>query len=167
MPSVSEGSLPKINLKYPLSLLLNDTTVQQPNGITDLRALIANMEPVLQAGEYVFTSVPDIEAVPRAMTICEMVEEKGTTVVLAKADAERLGLSFAYVAAWITLNVHSALEAVGLTAAFATGLGEHGISCNVIAGFYHDHIFVDYGDRERAVEVLEGLARSARVGDTF
>ncbi len=123
-------------------------------GITDLQQLIANMEPVLNEGEYVFVSVSDITTIPRAMTICEMREKEGITVVLAKKDAIALGLAFEFVAAWITLNIHSALEAVGLTAAFATALGKNDISCNVIAGYYHDHIFVDTKDKEKAMNVL-------------
>lgn len=123
-------------------------------GITDLQQLIANMEPVLNEGEYVFVSVSDITTIPRAMTICEMREKEGITVVLAKKDAISLALPFEFVAAWITLNIHSALEAVGLTAAFATALGKNDISCNVIAGYYHDHIFVDTKDKEKAMNVL-------------
>jgi hypothetical protein len=79
----------------------------------------------------------------------------------ARSRAEQAGLSFDYVAAWITLNVHSALEAVGLTAAFATALGQAGISCNVIAGYYHDHLFVGQADAERAMQVLRDLAANA------
>jgi len=116
--------------------------MQVPKGVTDLDQLITNMEPVLNDGAYVFVSVSDISKIPREMTICEMREKEGRTVVLSKKDAESLGLDFEFIAAWITLNIHSALEAVGLTAAFATALGKNNISCNVIAGYYHDHIFV-------------------------
>jgi len=130
---------------------------ENSTGITDLPQLIANMEPVLNEGEYIFASVSDISTIPRAMTICEMREKEGMTVVLAKKDAQKLGLPFEFVAAWITLNIHSALEAVGLTAAFATALGKNNISCNVIAGYYHDHIFVDTKDKEKAMQVLWGM----------
>lgn len=131
--------------------------MENTTGITNLKQLIANMEPVLNEGEYVFASVPDITLIPRSMTICEMREKEGMTVVLSKKDADKLGLSADFVAAWITLNIHSALEAVGLTAAFATALGENNISCNVIAGYYHDHIFVAVEDKEKAMKVLWGM----------
>lgn len=128
-------------------------------GETDLQQLIANMEPVLNQGEYIFASVSDLSKIPREMTICEMKEKEGMTVVLSKKDAEHLSIPFEFVAAWITLNIHSALEAVGLTAAFATELGKHNISCNVIAGYYHDHIFVDTKDKERAMKVLWAMTK--------
>ena len=64
-------------------------------------------------------------------------------------------------AAWITLEVHSSLAAVGLTAAFAGALAQANISCNVIAGYYHDHLFVARDDAERALSTLRALAASA------
>jgi len=133
--------------------------MKNKKGITNLTQLIANMEPVLNEGEYIFASVSDVSTIPRSMTICEMREKEGITVVLAKKDAAALGISSDFVAAWITLNIHSALEAVGLTAAFATALGENGISCNVIAGYYHDHIFVALKDKEKAMKVLWDMTK--------
>jgi len=123
-------------------------------GEMNLEALIRNMEPVLNDGLYVFASVADIESIPRTMTICEVKEKEGVTVVVSKEHAEQLGLPIDFIASWITLNIHSSLEAVGLTAAFATALGNNNISCNVIAGYYHDHIFVDQKDAEKAMAVL-------------
>lgn len=126
-------------------------------GEINLSKLIATMQPVLNSGEYVYATVTDLSLVPREITICEMREREGITVVVAKSDADELGLNYEYIAAWITLNVHSSLEAVGLTAAFATALGNSGISCNVIAGYYHDHIFVDVKDKDRAMGVLGSM----------
>ena len=125
--------------------------------LTNLEELIANMEPILHDGEYVFASISDISSIPREVILCQVKEKEGISIVLSKKDAERLGLSFEFVASWITLNVHSALEAVGLTAAFAAALGKSNISCNVIAGYYHDHIFVDKKDGEKAMNVLWGM----------
>ena len=62
----------------------------------------------------------------------------------------------------ITLTVHSSLEAVGLTAAFSAALTGAGISANVVAGYYHDHIFVPERDADRAIETLQALSRAAR-----
>lgn len=86
------------------------------------------------------------------------MEKEGWTFVLPKAEAIRLALPFDFVMSWITLNVHSSLAAVGLTAAFSDALGRSDISCNVIAGFYHDHIFVGQANAKRALQVLRQLA---------
>ena len=133
--------------------------MSNPTGETNLQSLIANMEPILNDGEYVFVSLSSIESIPSAMIVSTMKEKEGITVVLSKADAENLGLKFEFVASWITLNIHSSLEAVGLTAAFSTELGRNDISCNVIAGFYHDHIFVDKKDNNKAMDVLWGMTK--------
>ncbi|WP_416758072.1 ACT domain-containing protein [Pseudomonas sp. BNK-6] len=127
-------------------------------GETSLATLLRSMSPQLNDGEYVFCSLTD----PGLLQDCEVLgsfrEREGLTVILPRQQAERLGLAFDYVAAWITLNVHSALEAVGLTAAFAGALGQAGISCNVIAGYYHDHLFVGQADARRAMQALQKLA---------
>src|ERR687892_2259195 len=109
-------------------------------GEKDLQALLATMHPVLRPGDYVYVLwphgkplVPGIEAAVR--------EAEGLTVVLPRAEADGHGLKYDFVAAWITLEVHSALEAVGLTAAVAQALTEAGISANVVAGYHHDHLF--------------------------
>ena len=131
-------------------------------GETALDKLIANMEPILNEGDYVFATVTDIDAIPRSVTIAEVKEKEGVTVILPKEEAEKLEISFEYIAAWITLNIHSSLEAVGLTAAFATELGQHNISCNVVAAYYHDHIFVDKKDGKKAMQVLENMSISRK-----
>jgi len=117
------------------------------------------MKPLLNEGEYVFASVSNTASIPRDITICEIKEKEGITIVLPKKDAERLGLPFDFVASWITLNIHSSLEAVGLTAAFSAELSENNISCNVIAGYYHDHIFVDKKDEKKAMMVLQNMTK--------
>jgi hypothetical protein len=128
------------------------------SGETSLNTLLRSMSPQLNQGQYVFCSLPD-GRVPTGITIVgSFLEREGLTVILEKSQAQKAGLGFDYVAAWITLEVHSALQAVGLTAAFATALGNAGISCNVIAGYYHDHLFVGQGDAERAMAVLQQLA---------
>ena len=127
-------------------------------GETALATLLRSMSPHLNDGDYVFCTLPDNRIPPGCEVIGSFREQEGLTLILERRQAEQAGLTFDYVAAWITLNVHSALEAVGLTAAFASALGKAGISCNVIAGYYHDHLFVGRADAERAVKVLQQLA---------
>lgn len=125
-------------------------------GITDLEQLLRSMEPTALEDEYVFVAVSDDRA--RELTYSALVrEDEGTSLVMRRSDADAAGLAYDFVAAWITLTVHSDLEAVGLTAAFATALGERGISCNVIAGLHHDHLLVPVERKDDALEALRGL----------
>ncbi|MDB6144021.1 MAG: hypothetical protein JWP80_3065 [Pseudomonas sp.] len=130
-------------------------------GETSLATLLRSMSPELNDGDYVFCSVADADVLKGVGVLGSFREREGLTVIVERKQAETLGLTFEYVTAWITLNVHSALEAVGLTAAFATALGQAGISCNVIAGFYHDHLFVGKEDAHKALSVLRQLAANA------
>ncbi|MBD1363328.1 ACT domain-containing protein [Mucilaginibacter sp. ZT4R22] len=127
------------------------------SGITDIQTLLKTMTPELNAGEYVFCAVPTVDGINMKDVICFFREAEAITIIINKETADALGLSYDYVAAWITLTVHSSLQAVGLTAAFSAALAKAAISCNVIAGYYHDHIFVTYGDAEKAMEALKAL----------
>ena len=125
--------------------------------ISDLQELLQHAAPELQPGIYAFVSVEEPATVPASDIIMSFRESEGLTLILPKQVAEQHGLDFGYEASWITMKVNSALDAVGFTAAFATALGQHNISCNVVAGYYHDHLFVAAADGERAVEVLSSL----------
>lgn len=129
-------------------------------GERDLTKLLGGMRPRLNPGRYVFTVVtgPAPAGVKPVVTVAE---DEGLTLVLRKEEADAAGLAYAYVTGWITLRVHSALEAVGLTAAVAQALAQAGLSCNVVAGCHHDHLFVPYERAAEAVELLEALAADA------
>ncbi|MGD8778170.1 MAG: ACT domain-containing protein [Ignavibacteria bacterium] len=130
------------------------------NGETNLERLIKGMTPVLNEGEYVFVTVKSVEKISKQEIVCEFKEKEGISVILKKETADKLNLSYSFVSAWITLEIPSSLSAVGLTAAFSTELAKHDISCNVIAGYYHDHIFVDVKGKNKAVRVLKELSES-------
>ena len=131
-------------------------------GETNLSKLLAGMSPKLHPGDYVFVTCDAPDRVPRKETIAEIKEAEGTTLILERAKADELGLRYHFIASWITLIIHSSLDAVGLTAAFSSELAKHGISCNVVAGYYHDHLFVSKKDAERAIEVLTLLSEQNR-----
>lgn len=117
------------------------------------------MEPVLQDGIYVYCTInrePTPDEVATALAIVR--EDEGATLVLSHEDATAMRLRYPSLMARITLTVHSSLEAVGLTAAVAKALGDVGIACNVIAGFYHDHIFVPADRSGDAMEALRLLS---------
>ncbi len=125
------------------------------DAVTDLTTLLRTMRPERRPGEYVFvvaTSVADVH--PLAM----VEEDEGRSLVLARSEADRLGLAYEYVGAWITLRVRSALAAVGLTAAVSAALTRAGISCNVIAGYHHDHLVVPVGRADDALRELSVLS---------
>ncbi len=123
-------------------------------GEINLSTILKNLNPVLNDGKFVFTKVDSIDLIPFSKILFLFKEQEGITVVLEKRFAEELNLNFSYVASWITLEVHSSLAAVGLTAAFSQALGKANISCNVVAAYLHDHIFIDENDAKKAMDVL-------------
>jgi len=124
------------------------------SGEVNLEVLLNNMRPVLNTGDYVFCNVSSFDKIDLKQIIGSFKEEEGITLIISKAYADRLGLNYSSIMSWITLQIHSSLEAVGLTAVFSSILSKNNISCNVIAGYYHDHIFVLKEDAKKAVEVL-------------
>ncbi|MGR9171159.1 ACT domain-containing protein [Rhizobium sp. KDH_Rht_773_N] len=133
-------------------------------GITDLSVLLATMEPELVEGEFVYCTVPasQLEDHLHLHPLGLFRETEGLTLILPRDAANRAGLQASAPLRQITLKVHSSLEAVGLTAAFSRALTEAGISANVVAAYYHDHIFVPATDAERAIEALRQLSAASR-----
>lgn len=125
-------------------------------GETNLQALLRTMSPVLNEGSYVF-SIVESDIPSGVHPVVTVREKEGLTLVVEQSEADAAGLSYEYVAAWITLEVHSALEAVGLTAAISNALTDAGISCNVVAGYTHDHLFVPHDRAQDALAALRSL----------
>lgn len=128
-------------------------------GEMNLEKLLDTMSPVLLAGEYVFCSFPQAQYGDWAELepIACVVEGEGLTLVIPRSLADASHLSYEAIFRAITLTVHSSLDAVGLTAAFSAKLAEHNISANVIAGYFHDHIFVQADVAEQAHKALNEL----------
>ncbi len=132
-------------------------------GIVALNKLLKSMTPEIQRGEYVFCTVDgnrsDYEHLnPRGF----FVESEGLTLIVPVEAADKAQLAYESIFKQITLTVHSSLDAVGLTAAVAAKLSSCNISANIVAAYYHDHIFVH---SEKADEALAALQELSAVGN--
>ena len=128
------------------------------NGETDLAKLLATLEPVRQPGEFVFCAVEN-GLVPRHIKPLLLFEEsEAVTLVVERELAAKTGLDGVFPCAWITLTVHSSLDAVGLLAAVSGRLAEHGIPCNVVSAFHHDHLFVPVDRADETTRILSALS---------
>ena len=129
--------------------------------IVKLDLLLHKMSPSLRTGEYVFCTDKNSKYgdYNELEPFASVAEQEGITLVLLKHAADQAGLPYDGIFRCITLNVHSNLQAVGLTAAVANTLAEYQISANVIAGYFHDHIFVQSERAEQALGILLMLTR--------
>lgn len=128
------------------------------SGETNLAVLLANATPEHNAGNYVFCKVISLEGIDLLAVSMMFREKEAITLILSQEYADFLRLEYSSVFAWITLTIHSSLDAVGLTAAFSSALAKVGISCNVVAAFHHDHIFVGAHDVGGAMKALRNLS---------
>lgn len=132
-------------------------------GETDLDKLLAAMRPVLREAPYVFCSISQetYEALPRA-PLGVFREAEGISIVVEERAAIAHGLSFDSTWACITLTVHSSLSAVGFLAVIAARLAGAGIGVNPISAYHHDHLFVPWAERWRAMDILSELGCGSR-----
>ncbi|QIG54631.1 ACT domain-containing protein [Altererythrobacter sp. BO-6] len=130
--------------------------------VSDRHEMVAQMAPRLDPVHYCFMVVTP-STVPQALgaAIGTFREDEGVTAIVPEPLARELGEEGPAFAR-ITLMVHSSLEGFGLTAAVASTLAEHGIACNMVAAYHHDHAFVPAADGERALALLEALSQAAR-----
>ena len=132
------------------------------SGEHDLNVLLATLRPELADGVFVFATVDKVPdgIVPRMM----FQEAEGITLILPQDQAEAAGIAYEFPSRMITLNVHSALEAVGFLAHIVPKLAAAGMGVNSVAGFYHDHLFIPDGREGDAMKVLEAIAAEATHG---
>lgn len=136
-------------------------------GERDLGRLLSGLSPRLDPQAFVFVTcgtrdladlASDLGALKPFAMLCE---DEGITLVVPLEAARRAGFDTGPQQRRIVLEVHSSLEAVGLTAAVSTALAEKGMPANVLAGYFHDHLFVSEDKASQALDILRGLAAKA------
>lgn len=128
---------------------------------TDLSVLLKNLNPMASSENYIFTTLPADKLSSTLVSVAKGMfqEREGTTLILPVTAAKQANLQFEGYYRCITCEVHSSLDAVGMTAAMSTALGNAGISANVVAAYYHDHIFVPAEKVDVALDVLTSLSK--------
>jgi hypothetical protein len=129
------------------------------SGEMDLKTILQSLSPCLLDDTYVFCTVPDANYgdYAEAAPIATFQEPEGLTLVITQERADGLSLGYEGLFSCISLQVHSSLESVGLTAVVAGKLAVYEISANMIAGYYHDHLFVPQAKASEALELLSNL----------
>lgn len=123
-------------------------------GSTDLPGMLADLRVERRPGTVTFVSVPTLTDELAAVAHAVVVEAEGITAVVDVEAARAASLDVEFEGAWLTLTVHSSLEAVGLTAHVSAVLARAGIACNVVAGFHHDHLVVPVERADEAIALL-------------
>lgn len=125
--------------------------------VRDGAAMVAQMDPALVPGGYAFVTCAGTPSPAwEAAALCRYQEAEGLSLILPAEHAPD-----APVMRCITLQVHSALDGVGLTAAVSGALAEAGIPANVVAAFHHDHVFVPEAQAEAALGILRHLSAAS------
>jgi uncharacterized protein len=138
----------------PIDMQLNDAA---PDGERDLKVLLHQVAPALHPDRFVYCSFPCHKLPPLLDPVCTFREREGSTVIVTTKQAIEFGLAFRSEWALITLGVHSSLEAVGLLARVCRQLAAREIPCNVVSGYYHDHLFVPSEMADEATRALAAL----------
>ena len=129
------------------------------SGITDLQQTLDSIKVICDDIEYGFASIENGSIIDRDRVLATFQENGRLAVIAPLSYLNDNDIKNEGPYAKLTIDVHTSLELVGLTAVIATKLAEHGISANVVAAFYHDHIFVDKKDTEKAMQILELISK--------
>ena len=119
-------------------------------GERDLSRLLQGLRPRLYSERYAFAAA--VEPSLGTGQFALVREGEGLTSIQSDPRGEW---------ARISLEIHSSLDAVGLTGVMASRLADLGISVNIIAALHHDHLFVPWDRREEALECLRSLQGQA------
>lgn len=127
------------------------------SGLTDLKQTLRSLRIICDEVKYGFASIDENASIDRKKVLATFKEDGRLAIIAPQNYLESKGIDNEGPYARLTIDVHTSLELVGLTAVMSTELAQHGISANVVAGFYHDHVFVQYELREKAISILEGV----------
>lgn len=128
-------------------------------GEQNLDLLIQSMEPILHPQIYLFCTLDQNADIVDIDPIMQFREAEGRTVIVEKSKAELQQLEGDFPCRMITLNIHSALDAVGFLAAITTRLATLGMGVNPVSAFYHDHLFVPADRAEDALDALQKMTK--------
>lgn len=128
------------------------------SGESNLERLLQTMAPVVHPETFVYCSFPDFSLPGGLEPLSTVRESEGLTAIVPLSQAKAFDLDFQFESTMITLSVHSSLTAVGLLARVCGALAASGIPCNVVSGFYHDHLFVPSEQLPTALLTLDRLA---------
>lgn len=128
-------------------------------GETNLDSVLKEMRVYCDDKKYGFGCSANRPSVESEGIIGLFKEKEGITVIGILEELNRINLTAVEGPyAKITIEVHTSLELVGLTALLSERLKVKKVPANVVAGFYHDHIFVPYGLKDLAMKALMDLS---------
>eukprot|EP01059_Diplonema_ambulator_P007518 TRINITY_DN16986_c0_g1_i1.p1 TRINITY_DN16986_c0_g1~~TRINITY_DN16986_c0_g1_i1.p1 ORF type:complete len:225 (+),score=44.58 TRINITY_DN16986_c0_g1_i1:66-740(+) len=131
-------------------------------GLMDLEAIIASLDPSLSSETYVYATIPRAAGFPPDLfphLESYQNEPEGHSVIIPTHSTAHLpeGTPTTFTSKRITLKVHSSLESVGLTAKISSLFAKHGVPCNIVAGYHHDHLYVPVEKAEDALALLKNM----------
>ena len=127
-------------------------------GKKNIDYILKNLNPRLNPDDYIFTIVNSLDSIDINEILAYIRESEGISLIMKKSVADFLQVPYFGVWSWITLDVHSSLDAVGLTSVVSNAFSEIGLSCNIVAGYHHDHIFIQKEMAEKAMNTLAILS---------
>lgn len=128
------------------------------SGEDDQHRLQRQMAPQLQPQTYVYCTFPSNRLPDGLDPVCTFRESEGLTAIVEQSQALRADIPHLFESRLITLTVHSSLNAVGFLALITNCLARAGISCNAVAAYHHDHLFIPCDRADEALALLTQLS---------
>lgn len=131
-------------------------------GQTDLKKILESIDPYLVDESFIFmTTDQSLSSISNTLNpIASFKENEGLSIVITQATADKNAITYDSVFSCISLGVHSSLESYGLISTISRELTQNNISTNVFSGYYHDHIFVQSGKADKALEIISKIGSS-------